>query len=57
MSAFYEKTGWPAGGFKDTDGVFETEKRLADSFPIRNVSLLLMSLMFLNKVFRISALT
>ncbi|KAJ5128417.1 hypothetical protein N7448_002136 [Penicillium atrosanguineum] len=36
MSAFYKNTGWPAGDFKDTDGVFETEKRLAASFPIRN---------------------
>ncbi|RDW72784.1 uncharacterized protein DSM5745_07956 [Aspergillus mulundensis] len=29
-------TGWPAGPFKDTDAVFETEKQLAESFPIRN---------------------
>ncbi|KAL2815836.1 hypothetical protein BDW59DRAFT_166649 [Aspergillus cavernicola] len=36
LSAFYEGTGWPAGQFKDTDAVFETEKQLAQSFPIRN---------------------
>ncbi|KAL3480460.1 hypothetical protein BJX99DRAFT_254451 [Aspergillus californicus] len=36
LSAFYESTGWPAGQFKDTDAVFETEKRLAESFPIRS---------------------
>ncbi|KAL4778429.1 hypothetical protein BJX76DRAFT_143798 [Aspergillus varians] len=36
LSAFYEGTGWPAGRYKDTDAVFETEKRLAQSFPIRN---------------------
>ncbi|KAL4874967.1 hypothetical protein BJY04DRAFT_233130 [Aspergillus karnatakaensis] len=36
LSAFYESTGWPAGQFKDTDAVFETEKRLAQSFPIRH---------------------
>ncbi|KAH7072309.1 hypothetical protein BKA63DRAFT_605181 [Paraphoma chrysanthemicola] len=33
--AFYPNTGWPAGDFSDTDDVFGTEKRLADSFPIR----------------------
>ncbi|CRG82779.1 hypothetical protein PISL3812_00125 [Talaromyces islandicus] len=36
LSAFYEGTGWPAGQFKDTDAVFETEKQLMHSFPIRN---------------------
>ncbi|KAJ5587254.1 uncharacterized protein N7459_003019 [Penicillium hispanicum] len=36
LSAFYEGTGWPAGEFKDTDAVFETERQLASSFPIRN---------------------
>ncbi|KAJ5167023.1 uncharacterized protein N7482_005804 [Penicillium canariense] len=35
LSAFYEKTGWPVGSFKDTDPVFDTEKRIADSFLLR----------------------
>ncbi|KAH8691553.1 hypothetical protein BGW36DRAFT_305676 [Talaromyces proteolyticus] len=35
LGAFYDKTGWPAGLLRDTDAVFDTEKRLADSFPIR----------------------
>ncbi|KAL9086375.1 MAG: hypothetical protein Q9165_007161 [Trypethelium subeluteriae] len=35
LSAFYEKTGWPQGETKDTGPVFDVEKRLADSFPIR----------------------
>ena len=34
-SAFYQKTGWPAGTTEDTGPVFEREKQLADSFPIR----------------------
>ena len=38
LSAFYERTGWPKGEIKDTDPVFDTEKQLADSFPIRQVS-------------------
>ena len=40
LSGFFESTGWPAGQFKDTDAIFETEKQLTHSFPIRNVSLL-----------------
>lgn len=36
LSAFMELTGWPAGEITD---VFETEKKLADSYPIREVSL------------------
>ncbi|QKX57751.1 uncharacterized protein TRUGW13939_04871 [Talaromyces rugulosus] len=39
LSAFYEGTGWPAGQFKDTDAVFETEKQLMHSFPIRNTDI------------------
>ncbi|KAI9656895.1 MAG: hypothetical protein M1821_003534 [Bathelium mastoideum] len=35
LSAFYESTGWPAGVTKDTGPIFEVEKQLADSFPIR----------------------
>ena len=37
LSAFYERTGWPADQTKDTGPVFEVEKQLADSFPIRQV--------------------
>ncbi|KAL5335038.1 hypothetical protein BJX70DRAFT_376086 [Aspergillus crustosus] len=37
ISAFYESTGWPAGQFKDTDAIFETEKRLAELFAVRKV--------------------
>lgn len=33
--AFFPNTGWPAGAFNDTDDVFGTEKRLADSLPLR----------------------
>ncbi|KAF2024248.1 NAD(P)-binding protein [Setomelanomma holmii] len=33
--AFSPNTGWPSGDFNDTDDVFGTEKRLADSFPLR----------------------
>lgn len=29
--------GWPPGPFKDTWAVFETERGLRDSFPIRQV--------------------
>ncbi|KAL3444767.1 hypothetical protein BJX65DRAFT_310568 [Aspergillus insuetus] len=36
LSAFYPSTGWPSGQSRDTDVVFETEKKLAQSFPIRN---------------------
>ncbi|KAL3485503.1 hypothetical protein BJX62DRAFT_247458 [Aspergillus germanicus] len=36
LSAFYPSTGWPSGQSRDTDAVFETEKKLAQSFPIRN---------------------
>ncbi|KAK2753263.1 hypothetical protein FQN54_007954 [Arachnomyces sp. PD_36] len=36
LSGFFPNTGWPEGDFKDTDGVFETEKKFADSFPVRN---------------------
>ena len=36
-SAFFESTGWPRGEVKDTGPVFEMEKQLADSFPIRKV--------------------
>ncbi|KAJ5195726.1 hypothetical protein N7449_006205 [Penicillium cf. viridicatum] len=35
LGAFFENTGWPAGPFKDTDAVFNTEKELADSSPLR----------------------
>ncbi|KAF2231493.1 NAD(P)-binding protein [Viridothelium virens] len=35
LSAFYEKTGWPQRETKDTGPVFDLEKQLADSFPIR----------------------
>ncbi|CAI7586243.1 unnamed protein product [Penicillium palitans] len=35
LGAFFENTGWPAGPFKDTDAVFDTEKELADSSPLR----------------------
>ncbi|KAL9058634.1 MAG: hypothetical protein Q9162_001641 [Coniocarpon cinnabarinum] len=35
LSAFYEKCGWPAGKTQDTGPIFETEKRLADSYPVR----------------------
>jgi hypothetical protein len=35
MMAFFPNTGWPTGAFNDTDDVFETEKSLADTFPIR----------------------
>ncbi|KAF4612842.1 hypothetical protein G7Y89_g15531 [Cudoniella acicularis] len=35
LSAFYESTGWPPGETKDTGPVFDLEKQLADSFPIR----------------------
>ncbi|OQD60496.1 hypothetical protein PENPOL_c023G10563 [Penicillium polonicum] len=35
LGAFFENTGWPAGPFKDTDAVFDTEKKLADSSPLR----------------------
>ncbi|KAI9706233.1 MAG: hypothetical protein M1820_004808 [Bogoriella megaspora] len=38
LSAFYERTGWPHGETKDAGPVFDTEKQLADSFPIRKVS-------------------
>jgi len=34
-SAFADTTGWPHGEKKDTGPLFETEKELADSFPIR----------------------
>ncbi|KAL9609303.1 MAG: hypothetical protein Q9167_005921 [Letrouitia subvulpina] len=34
-SAFYENTGWPQGEVKDSGPVFDQEKELADSFPIR----------------------
>ena len=37
LSAFYEKTGWPHGEFTDSGPVFDMEKQLADSFPIRKV--------------------
>ncbi|KAL4860572.1 hypothetical protein BDV12DRAFT_204901 [Aspergillus spectabilis] len=36
LSSFYPSTGWPHGQSRDTDAVFETEKKLAQSFPIRN---------------------
>ncbi|KAJ4256785.1 hypothetical protein NW762_008881 [Fusarium torreyae] len=35
LSAFYEKAGWPPTVNRDTDPVFETEKGLADSYPVR----------------------
>ncbi|CAL5871785.1 uncharacterized protein PFLUO_LOCUS6038 [Penicillium psychrofluorescens] len=35
LGAFFENTGWPAGPFKDTDAVFDTEKELANSSPLR----------------------
>ncbi|KAF4987458.1 hypothetical protein FGRMN_10361 [Fusarium graminum] len=37
LSAFYEKSGWPGSVGKDTDAIFQTEKDLADSYPIRQV--------------------
>ena len=37
LSAFYERTGWPHGEFKDTGPVFDLEKQLADTFPVRKV--------------------
>ncbi|CAI7655918.1 unnamed protein product [Penicillium glandicola] len=39
LGAFFENTGWPAGPFRDTDAVFDTEKELADSSPLRKVSI------------------
>lgn len=36
LSAFNELTGWPLGEVED---VFETEKKLRDSYPIREVDL------------------
>ncbi|MCJ1292562.1 hypothetical protein MMC34_004113 [Xylographa carneopallida] len=35
LSAFYENTGWPSGTIKDTGPVYDVEKQLADSFPLR----------------------
>ncbi|KAI9832678.1 MAG: hypothetical protein M1819_004263 [Sarea resinae] len=35
MSAFFESTAWPQNETKDTRAVFDREKQLADSFPIR----------------------
>ncbi|KAF4452958.1 NAD(P)-binding domain [Fusarium austroafricanum] len=35
LGAFYPKSGWPSTVNKDTDAVFETEKQLADSNPLR----------------------
>ncbi|MCJ1432429.1 hypothetical protein MMC27_001785 [Xylographa pallens] len=35
LSAFYENTGWPSGATKDTGPVYDVEKQLADSFPLR----------------------
>ncbi|KAF4964988.1 hypothetical protein FSARC_7166 [Fusarium sarcochroum] len=35
LSAFYEKAGWPPTVNQDTDPVFETEKELANSYPVR----------------------
>ncbi|KAI4264974.1 MAG: hypothetical protein L6R38_009734 [Xanthoria sp. 2 TBL-2021] len=37
LSAFYERTGWPAGKTKDTGPIFDVEKQLAESFPIRKI--------------------
>jgi hypothetical protein len=34
-SAFTGTTGWPHGETKDTGPLFETEKELADSYPMR----------------------
>ncbi|KAF2649883.1 hypothetical protein K491DRAFT_609882 [Lophiostoma macrostomum CBS 122681] len=36
LSAFYPRTGWTEERMKDTDAIFEIEKGLADTFPIRN---------------------
>ncbi|MCJ1457103.1 hypothetical protein MMC28_007469 [Mycoblastus sanguinarius] len=38
LSAFYESTGWPSREIKDTGPIFELEKQLADSFPIRKTN-------------------
>lgn len=39
MSAFMAGSGWPADKLNATsDDIFETEKRLADSYPVRSVS-------------------
>ncbi|KAG6997644.1 hypothetical protein G7Y79_00039g076060 [Physcia stellaris] len=35
LSAFYEQTGWPRGEFADNGPVFNVEKQLADSYPVR----------------------
>jgi len=37
LSAFCKQTGWPSEQYKDADPIFEIEKKLADSFPIRKV--------------------
>jgi len=41
LSAFYEETGWPTDINSDSGRVFETEKKFADSFPIREVGFIL----------------
>ncbi|KAF5238324.1 hypothetical protein FANTH_10356 [Fusarium anthophilum] len=35
LSAFYANSGWPCTINTDTDAVFETEKKFADSYPVR----------------------
>ncbi|KAK9779764.1 putative NAD-dependent epimerase/dehydratase domain-containing protein [Seiridium cardinale] len=35
LSAFYENTGWSPAVIEDTGPIFDTEKQLADSYPIR----------------------
>ncbi|KAK6071487.1 nad dependent epimerase dehydratase family protein [Seiridium cupressi] len=35
LSAFYENTGWSPAVTEDTGPIFDTEKQLADSYPIR----------------------
>ena len=37
LSAFFQQTGWPESVSKDTGPMFEVEKELADSYPIRKV--------------------
>ncbi|OAL07070.1 NAD(P)-binding protein [Phaeosphaeriaceae sp. SRC1lsM3a] len=35
LSAFFPNTGWPEKESNDSDAIFETEKSLKDSFPVR----------------------
>ena len=37
LSAFFPNTSWPVEKIADTNNIFELEKRLADSYPVRKV--------------------